>query len=64
MGPIDAQFKSTEELREIDLEYCKGRSGGDEDRHWMGVALFEAEAAGLPEDVVAHLSADSEPAGD
>ena len=25
---------------------------------------FEAEAAGLPEDVVAHLSADSEPAGD
>ena len=46
MGPIDTQFTSTEELREIDLEYCKDRSGGDEDRHWMGAALSDAEAAG------------------
>ena len=40
------QFKSAEELREIDLEYGKNRFGGDEDWHWMSVALSDAEAAG------------------
>ena len=46
-----AQFKSAEELSPIDLEHGEGRSGDDEDRHWMGAALSDAEAAGRRREV-------------